>query len=206
MYDAELVSGAVVELIRMGVTELPPDVVKALRSAHRREKGVAREQLRAILENVELARRMGRPLCQDTGVPIFFVWCKSYTRDIEKGIIDGVREATKSVPLRPSVVHPLTRKNRGENADQGVPEIHWRPTESDDLEIVYMPKGAGSENTSKYYNLSPANPEKSLRRAVLETVVGAGGRPCPPTIIGVGIGSTMSRAGLLAKRSPRNMI
>lgn len=201
MYDAGLVSGAAVELMRRGVTVLPPDVERALRAAFRREKGVAREQLRAVLRNVALAKGSGRPLCQDTGVPIFFVWCRSYTKEIERGLIDGVGEATRSVPLRPSVVHPLTRKGGGENFGQGVPEIHWRPSDSDDLEIVYMPKGAGSENTSRYYNLPPTDPERALREAVLETVVCAGGGPCPPTIIGVGVGSTMSRAGLLAKKS-----
>lgn len=189
------------ELIRRGVTELPPDVVKALGLARRREKGIARRQLDAILRNVELAERLERPLCQDTGVPIFFVWCRRFDAEIERALIAGVREATRSVPLRPSVVHPLTRRNEGYNLARGVPEIHWILSDSGDIEISYMPKGAGSENTSSYFNLPPLDPERALRRAVIEAVLQAGGTPCPPTIIGVGIGSTMSRAGLLAKKS-----
>jgi fumarate hydratase subunit alpha len=192
---------AVQELVRRGVTELPDDVKDALAAARRRESGLARAQLDAVLKSVDLSENLTSPVCQDTGVPIFFVWCNRFDDSIRSGIAEGIRAATLSVPLRPSVVHPINRNNSGDNTGAGVPEIHWIPTEDDMLEMYYMPKGAGSENTSRYFNLPPTRPELALRKAVVETVLGAGGKPCPPTIIGVGLGSTMSRAGLLAKKS-----
>jgi fumarate hydratase subunit alpha len=191
----------VLELVRRGVTVLPEDVESALRSARRIEGGIARTHLDSILESVAISRSSSLPLCQDTGVPIFFIRCREYHNHIREGILEGVRLATGCVPLRPSVVHPITRENGGDNLGEGVPEIHWWPSNKNTLEIYYMPKGAGSENTSRYFNLPPTEPEKGIRKAVVETVLGAGGRPCPPTVIGIGIGSTMSRAGLLAKRS-----
>jgi tartrate/fumarate subfamily iron-sulfur-dependent hydro-lyase alpha chain len=201
MTASPVIEGAILELVRRGVTELPKDVEAALAAARKKESGLARVHLDAIVKNIALSKRLGSPICQDTGVPIFFVWSRSFDSGVREGIVAGVREATKSVPLRPSVVHPITRENPGDNAGAGVPEIHWIPSEREGLEIYYMPKGAGSENTSRYFNLPPSDPERSLRRAVIETVMAAGGKPCPPTIIGIGIGSTMSRAGLLAKRS-----
>ena len=201
MFDHSILVSAVQELVRRGVTALPEDVIAALVTAKRRESGLARTQLDAVLKSIGLSRKLGCPICQDTGVPIFFVWCNSFDESVRAGIAEGVRAATLSVPLRPSVVHPITRKNSGDNTGAGIPEIHWIPTGDDVLEMYYMPKGAGSENTSRYFNLPPTNPELALRKAVVETVIGAGGKPCPPTIIGVGVGSTMSRAGLLAKKS-----
>ncbi|MFH0815611.1 MAG: fumarate hydratase [Methanobacteriota archaeon] len=201
MFDHSTLVRAVQELMRKGVTELPEDVRSAIASARRKESGLAKAQLDAVLKSIGLSEKLGIPICQDTGVPIFFVWCNRFDESVRSGIVDGVRAATNSVPLRPSVVHPITRENRGDNIGAGVPEIHWIPSESDLLEMYYMPKGAGSENTSRYFNLPLTNPKKALRQAVVETVLGAGGKTCPPTIIGVGIGSTMSRAGLLAKKS-----
>jgi fumarate hydratase subunit alpha len=195
------VTRAVVELIRKGITELPEDVEAALEAARRRETGLAIHHLDAILKSVNVSKCANTPICQDTGVPIFFVWCEVFNKDIRESIVAGIRLATSSVPLRPSVVHPITRKNSGDNTEEGVPEIHWIPNEEESVGIYYMPKGAGSENTSRYFNLPPTEAVDSLREAVVETVIGAGGRPCPPTVIGVGIGSTMSRAGLLAKKS-----
>lgn len=196
-----MLTGIVTELVRRGVTKLPPDVLRALTTARLRERGLARAHLDAVLRSVALSEKMGAPICQDTGVPIFFVSCRNFDEGIHQGIFDGVRAATRAVPLRPSVVHPISRKNAGNNTGARVPEIHWMPADIGGLEIYYMPKGAGSENTSRYINLPPTTPEMSLRKAVVETVLGAGGKPCPPTVIGVGIGSTMSRAGLLAKKS-----
>ncbi len=201
MTDKGALAGAIVELVRRGVTELPTDVEKALIAARKSERGLARVHLDAIVKNIALSKRLESPICQDTGVPIFFVWSRSFDEGARDSIVEGVRAATKSVPLRPSVVHPITRKNQGDNSGAGVPEIHWIPADREGIEIYYMPKGAGSENTSRYFNLPPSDPERSLRRAVVETVMDAGGKPCPPTVIGIGIGSTMSRAGLLAKRS-----
>jgi fumarate hydratase subunit alpha len=152
------------------------------------------------LLNLDEARRLRLPLCQDTGVPVFFVTGRTIP-GIEDGIRRGVARATKEVPLRPNAVHPLTRENPGTNVGPGVPRVVFRPTDDEFIEITVLPKGAGSENMSALAMLTPAQGLNGIRRFVLETVVRAGGRPCPPTIVGVGIGGTADQASELAKEA-----
>ncbi len=181
---------------------LPEDVVAALERAKFREKNpVARRELENILENIELAGRLRVPICQDTGVPIVYVTLPPeipLTPEIGQAIQEGVREASVSVPLRPNVVDPLTRKNTGDNTGRGMPAIHIRP--GDTFTITVLPKGAGSENVSRSTMLLPSQ-HAGIRTFVLETVLRAGGRPCPPVILGVGIGGTFDGAAALAKEA-----
>lgn len=197
----DVVEEAVVSMLREAVTTLPQDVEDALRAAEREETSeIARVQLRTILSNVEEARRLSVPLCQDTGVPVFFVSGRMFP-GLEDGIRKGLARATAEVPLRPNAVHPLTRRNPGTNVGAGSPRIVCRPTADAHTDITVMPKGAGSENMSALAMLTPAQGIKGVKAFVLDTVVKAGGRPCPPTIVGVGIGGTADQAAELAKEA-----
>lgn len=190
----------VTELIKKAIVDLPEEVEAALRNAYEHEGGeTALLQLKNILDNVELARESKKPMCQDTGLPLFFVKLGGEKKeDVEKAIIDGIREATMSIPLRPNVVDPLKRENSGDNTGRGMPQIHWSTSGDGHTYITYMPKGAGSENASAQKMLKPAG---SVKDFVLGIVKKAGGKPCPPIIVGVGIGGAMDTSAMLAKKA-----
>ena len=187
-------------LLKKAVTDLPQEVEEALKDAYDREESVtARLQLKNILDNVKMAREKQIPMCQDTGLPLFFVELGSEKKeDVEKAIIDGIKEATASIPLRPNVVDPLSRENTGDNTGVGIPKIYWDTSSDGHTYVTYMPKGAGSENASAVKMLKPS---ESVKDFVLETVKKAGGKPCPPIIIGVGIGGAMDVSASLAKKA-----
>lgn len=201
MRSTKLIEDVTVNLLRVAVTTLPDDVLGALRDAEREEiDEVARTQLRTILENVAAADRLSLPMCQDTGMPIFFVSGKCLP-NLEEGIRRGVSRATAEVPLRPNAVHPITRQNPGGNIGKRVPTIHYEYSDEDFTQLTVMPKGAGSENTSVLAMLTPSQGLKGIKRLVLDTVVSAGGKPCPPTIVGVGIGGSADQVMVLAKQA-----
>ena len=209
MVTFEDVASTIVELFRKAETELPEDVVEALKNAYEREDSdIARSILRAILQNIDAARRLRVPMCQDTGIPVIFAevgreLCLDFS--LRDAIVEGVRRATKEVPLRPNAVHPLTRENPGTNVGMHIPHITFDVVEGDELRLTVMPKGAGSENVSALKMLLPSQVDR-IERFVLETVKSAGGKPCPPIVVGVGIGSTFDGAAKLAKRALlRNM-
>jgi fumarate hydratase subunit alpha len=197
------VKEAVVELLRKTVVKLPADIDAALRKAYDAETDeVPKMQLKAILDNIDLAEKSTTPMCQDTGVTIFYVTLpKSCTADIEKGIVEGVRKATQVVPLRPNAVHPITRKNPGDNVGLKMPYINWKVGDKDYIEITVMTKGAGSENMSQLVMLTPSQGLKGVKEFVLNTVLRAGGNPCPPMILGVGIGGSSDICMKLAKEA-----
>ncbi len=189
-----------VELIRVAVTSLPEDVEKALHHAlDREENPLAKLQLETILKNVAYAREHSLPLCQDTGVPIFLVRGFSNPGEVAEEIRQAVREATLKVPLRPSIVDALTRRNTGDNTGEGVPVIHFLP--GDEKSITFLAKGAGSENVSRAQMLPARKGIAGIKRFVLETLRSAGAKPCPPVIVGVGIGGTLEHAAMLAKEA-----
>ena len=181
---------------------LPEDVVAALENASRREEDpVARAELATMLENLSEAKRLKVPICQDTGTPVFYVTLPNgfvFTDEIYKGIAEGVRRATKSIPLRPNSVDPCTRENYGDNLDNGRPVVHIRPGPR--CELTVLPKGGGGENVSKATSFFPSEVHR-IKEFVLETMCEAGGRPCPPVILGVGIGGTFDQAPALAKEA-----
>lgn len=204
MIDETLVKNTVIELLRDSSTKLPLDVKNALEKAYEIEEGPAKAQLEAILKNIKMAEDTSTPMCQDTGIHIFFVKIgdvgnPKLEKKLASIIIDGVREATKAVPLRPNAVHPLTRKNPGDNVGDYMPYINFTPIDSDYIEITAMPKGAGSENMSKVAMLNPSDGIKGIKKFALDTVVSAGSKPCPPTIIGLGIGGSADISIKLAK-------
>ena len=197
------VQNATVELLRKTVVKLPADVEEAIRKAYASETGeVPKMQLKAIVDNIDMAVKGNTPMCQDTGVTIFYAAlprdCKV---DVEKGIVEGVRKATKEVPLRPNAVHPLTRKNPGDNVGERMPFINWKVHDKDYIEITVMTKGAGSENMSQLAMLTPTQGLKGIKEFILNAVLKAGSNPCPPTILGVGIGGSSDVAMKLAKEA-----
>lgn len=197
------IQNAVVELLRKTVVKLPADVEQAIRKAYAAETDeVPRMQLKAIIDNIELAEKMNTPMCQDTGVTIFYVTLpRNCGVNVEKGIVEGVRKATKEVPLRPNAVHPLTRKNPGDNVGERMPYINWKFADQEHIEITVMTKGAGSENMSQLAMLTPSAGLKGVKEFALNTLLRAGSNPCPPTIIGMGIGGSADISMKLAKEA-----
>jgi len=195
---------SIADLLRIAEIELPDDVVDALKKAEAREENqVAKSQLQAILKNIEIAKNHGVPMCQDTGIMIFFVELGTEFQpgfDLEAAIRDAVSLATREIPLRPNAVDPLTRKNSGNNTGAGIPDIHWKLVPGKQLKITVAPKGAGSENMSALRMFNPTE-TGSIKNFVLETVVNAGGMPCPPLVLGVGIGGSFDKSARLAKEA-----
>lgn len=197
----EPVEDVIFNLLRASNTKLPGDVGWALEAAAGWETdSTAYSQLGAIMDNVRKSEFLSRPMCQDTGIPVFYVKGKfdsSIIEDIKKGII----RATKEIPLRPNTVDPLSRKNYGDNLGEGMPIVHFNPTNDDFTEITVMPKGAGSDNLTKLVMLNPSAKIEDIEKVVIDAVLDAEGRPCPPGIIGVGIGGTSDRCVSMAKEA-----
>jgi fumarate hydratase subunit alpha len=197
----ETVDQVVVNLLRLANTKLPMDIGWALEAAAGWETGeIASTQLGAIMENVKKAEHLGFPMCQDTGIPVFYVRGR-FDSSIGKQIAEGVRRATEEIPLRPNTVDPITRENQGSNLGPGMPIIHYIPTDDPFTEITVLPKGAGSENMTRLAMLNPADGLEGVKRFVIDSVLNAGGRPCPPSIVGVGIGGTSDICAAMAKEA-----
>ena len=196
------VVNATIDILKRAETQLPSDVINALEQAQMREASqIAKAQLSAILQNIEIAKEHSIPMCQDTGILVFFVELGRNVHldfNLEDAIIEGVRRATKSIPLRPNAVDPLTRKNSGNNTGIGLPDIKYELVDGDKITITVAPKGAGSENMSAITMLNPTEVD-SIRNFILTTVLNAGGMPCPPIVVGVGIGGSFDKAARLAK-------
>lgn len=198
----------IVELYRKAATSLPPDVEDALRYAYKAEgKGsTAKAILSTILENIKSARETARPICQDTGVPVFFIKVPVGVSQIalKETIIEATRIATEKVPLRANAVDVLSEKNTGDNTGIGFPVLYFEETKNKTLTIDLMLKGAGCENAGQIYKLpmEELKAERDLdgaRKCVLDTVWKAQGKGCPPYILGVGIGASKDQVTRLAK-------
>jgi fumarate hydratase subunit alpha len=203
MISESVIKETTVGLLRNAVTVLPKDIEEALKNAYKTEEdNVPRMQLKNILDNMELARGGVLPMCQDTGIHIFYVtYGKDMAIKVEDAIIEGLKEATASVPLRPNAVHPITRENPGNNTGLRMPYINYQFSDNDYMEISVMPKGAGSENMSALTMLNPSQGLSGIKEFALNTILKAGGKPCPPTIIGMGIGGSADISMKLAKRA-----
>ncbi len=200
-----MLSRALFKLIRKAVVDLPGDVESALREARNRERNErAKTILGNVLENVELARRESMPICQDTGVLVFYVKHGTVLdkKMVETSIVKAVQRATREAMLRPNIVHPLTRKNTGDNTGVKTPIVYYERVEGIDYpEITVLAKGAGSENTSTLGMLDPAGGVEGVEDFIVDSIKKAGGKPCPPTVVGVGIGGSSDKAMYLAKKA-----
>jgi tartrate/fumarate subfamily iron-sulfur-dependent hydro-lyase alpha chain len=187
--------------------DIPPDVRSAINAAMERESSpVARGVVNTMLRAMQISDRRHTLVCQDTGFPIFFV-------TIGRGIVidgarliealtRGVERATAEHPLRSSIVSPITRENRQTSTGEGIPIVHVEFSSAIDyLDILMIPKGSGSENMSFLKMLVPSDGLAGVKKFVMEMTVGAGGKPCPPTIVGVGMGGTSDLCVLLAKKA-----
>ena len=187
--------------------DIPPDVRQGLRDAHTRESNpVARGILGTMLKAIEVADRKHTLVCQDTGIPIFWITIgRGFLIDgarVIEALRRGVERATTEMPLRSSIVSPIRRENRQTSSGEGVPVVHVEFSSAiDHIDIMMMPKGSGSESMSFLKMLLPADGIAGVKKFVLETCVGAGGRPCPPTIVGVGIGGSSDLCVTLAKKA-----
>ena len=197
----EPVEQIVVNLLKAANTKLPLDIGWALEAAAGWETSpLARTQLGAIMDNVKKAEVLGRPMCQDTGIPTFYVKGR-FDASIRSEILKGIKKATETIPLRPNTVDPLTRENPGDNLGKGMPSIHYIPTDDDFLEIAVLIKGAGSENMTRLAMLNPSDGVEGVKKFIIDSVLDAGGRPCPPGIVGVGIGGTADECVSMSKEA-----
>lgn len=194
-------------LYKQALTVLPPDVRSAIADAERREDDPgARTRLRVMADAVTTSDRTGLIVCQDTGIPVFFLTLSDLMPvsgiRLQEAAAEGIRRATERFHLRSSIVHPLTRRNEQTNTGVGVPIFHVQfVADVPWTELLLVPKGSGSENMSFLSMLTPAQGIDGVKRFVLDSVMAAGAKPCPPTIVGVGMGGTADECMALAKRA-----
>lgn len=191
------------EMVMDSAVNLEQTVCEYLKKAFESEpRGLSKNVLGQIIENQDLARKEHIPLCQDTGIAVCFleVGCElEFDYDLEDALNEGIRQGYTDGYLRKSVVnHPLERKNTLDNTPA---IVHLKQTEGDELIIHFAPKGGGSENMSRLGMLTPGEGIEGVKKFVLDTVRLGGGKPCPPLIVGVGIGGNFEKAALIAKEA-----
>ena len=195
------------ELYIRALKILPPDVKAGFaRLAAGETDATAQTVLGTMITNIRVAEETENLLCQDTGIPIYNVTIgrdlEVEGAELERAIRRGCERATREHPLRSSVVHPITRRNEHTSCGAGVPAIHVRFSDDDQRLVIEMvPKGSGSENNSWLKMAIPAEGVNAIKTFVIDCVLDAGGKTCPPTIVGVGIGGTSDLCVALAKRA-----
>ena len=208
IYDVIEEAGA--KLYIKALTDIPQDVRAGLKRGYDAEQAAgqktASKVMLTVLENVKLADDKDMMVCQDTGLPIYKVLVGNRLNldmvEVKRRIKLAAERATREYPLRSNTVHPLTRKNTQTNTGQGMPviKVDFVP-DSDKLEIWMAPKGSGSENMSFLRMLKPADGIRAVKRYVLECVFESGANPCPPVIVGIGLGGTSDSAAAMAKEA-----
>jgi fumarate hydratase subunit alpha len=194
-------------IIKKVATSVHPDTLKALEIARNLETGPARSQLETMLRAIKIGTTRGIPVCQDTGTLTFFVEVGTNFPDFDflgkfrEVIMEVARRATKEIPLRPNTVDPLTHKNPGDNTGRNVPVIEWELNSGDEMKIGVLLKGGGSENMSHLEMMDPGKGLKGIKEIVLDWIAKMEGKPCPPTIVGVGLGGSSNLALTLAKKA-----
>jgi fumarate hydratase subunit alpha/L(+)-tartrate dehydratase alpha subunit len=183
---------------------LPPDIKQGFDALQKTESDAgAKRMLGTMVRNIAVAEGNDNLLCQDTGIPIYNVWIgRGVEVDgvaLKEAIRKGCERATREHPLRSSVVHPVTRKNEHSSCGRGVPVINIDFSDNESLSIEMVPKGSGSENNSWLRMAVPAEGVDAIKTFVVDCVLDAGGKTCPPTIVGVGVGGTADLCVHLAK-------
>jgi fumarate hydratase subunit alpha/L(+)-tartrate dehydratase alpha subunit len=205
--DLSDVEEAAKELYIRALKVLPPDIKSGFsRLAASESAPRAQNLLATMIANIQVAEENNNLLCQDTGIPIYNVTIGAGVEIEGHALLAAIRRgcerATREHPLRSSVVHPLTRKNNHTSCGIGVPVIHVDFSETPELlEIQMVPKGSGSENNSFLKMAIPAEGVTAIKAFVIDCVVNAGGKTCPPTVVGVGLGGTSDLCMALAKRA-----
>jgi fumarate hydratase subunit alpha len=201
----KLVEGVAFNLLKQAVIYLPDDVKQALTKAYSEETSeTGKTQLKAILDNIELAEKYQAPVCQDTGTLIFYVKAGARVINLDKiesAVTSATKRATKEIPLRPNAVDPFTGKNSGDNTGRNLPVLNWEIVPGDTLEMTVMTKGGGSENVCQGGMIVPGEGIKGVKKFVIDAVIKAGAQPCPPTILGVAMGGGADVSMKLAKKT-----
>ncbi len=205
METTKIVENVAFNILKQAVIYLPEDVKQALKKAYKEETSeTGKTQLKAILDNIELAEKYQAPVCQDTGTIIFYIKAGTKAKDLDKvenALINATRKATKEIPLRPNSVDPFTQKNSGDNTGRYIPFTHWEIVPGDSLEMTVMTKGGGSENVCISGMLVPGEGINGLKKFVIDAVIKAGAQPCPPTILGIAMGGGGDIAMKIAKKT-----
>ncbi|MCM8820549.1 MAG: fumarate hydratase [Candidatus Omnitrophica bacterium] len=193
----------VAELVINVSRNIPEDVIRYINKAYLSETGYGKKYLGIVLENLSIAKREKLPICQDTGLAVFFVELgpdiiieTGIYKTLEDVINEGLKKGSKEGYLRSSIVSAIERKNTGTNSP-GV--VHIIPSEKNVFRITLITKGFGSENTSMIAMLKPGDGKGGIENFILDTVKKAGSLPCPPVFVGVGIGGSFEKATLLSK-------
>lgn len=200
-----VIENTTIHLLKLAVTELPLDIKQNIRLALTQERNeIARKQLTTIIKNFNLASKMNIPLCQDTGTIIFYITVGEkfpILASLPQLLKRATKRASEVIPLRPNAVNPFTNQNSGDNTGKYIPYINWELVSGDNLTITAFPKGGGGENTSTIGMLNPGSGMKGIKRYIVDTVISARGKPCPPVILGIGIGGGADIAMKLAKQA-----
>ena len=201
--DVKLMTEKVRDLCMKANTDLGEDVLQAFdRATENEESSLGIEILKELKENARIAKEESFPLCQDTGFAVVFLELGQDVHlvggNLNEAIEEGVRQGYRDGYLRKSICHPFTRANTGDNTPA---IIHTEVVPGDKIRMIVAPKGGGSENMSRVVMLTPSDGIEGVKRYVVQRVRESGSNPCPPTIVGVGIGGTFERAALLAKKS-----
>lgn len=201
--DTALIENAVYRAALHTGVNLTSSCKAALNEAYETEcEGAAKFALGELVKNSEVAKEMGMPVCQDTGMAVVILEIGNEVcltgKPVYDAVNDGVRRAYKDGYFRKSVCDPITRKNTGDNTPAA---LHTEIVAGDKVKLTFMPKGFGSENMSALYMLKPAQGVEGIIDAIVATVKNAGSRPCPPVYVGVGIGGTFDGCAYLAKKA-----
>lgn len=201
--ESKLITEEVKRLALDANCDLGESFIDILRKKIKEEKSnIGKNVLEQIVENDEIARTEKAPMCQDTGLVVCFVevgYDVHIDGDLYEAINQGVREAYEEGLFRKSVVkHPLDRQNTQDNTPA---IIHVKLVPGDQIKITLAPKGGGSENMSLVKMLTPAEGIEGIKKLVLHTIFYAGGKPCPPLIVGIGIGGNLEKSALIAKEA-----
>lgn len=201
--NAKQITDVVSDLCMKANFDIPEDVMNVLKKAYQEEVSPqGKDVLKQIIDNDEIAHNEQVPMCQDTGLAVFFV---ELGQDVHitggllnDAINEGVRKGYKEGYLRKSTCHPFTRKNVGDNTPA---IIHVEIVPGDRLKITMAAKGGGSENMSRVMMMKPSDGLEGIKKYIIDRVRESGSNPCPPIIVGVGIGGTFERSALIAKKA-----
>ena len=202
--DLAQVEEAAKQLYIRALKELPPDIKQGFTTLAAKETDAgAKRMLGTMMRNITVAEDTNNLLCQDTGIPVYNVWIGRGVEVDGAGLKEAIRRgcarSTKEHPFRSSVVHPTTRVNQQTSTGRGIPVINIDFSEEEQLVIEMIPKGSGSENNSWLRMAIPAEGVDAVKTFVVDCVLEAGGKTCPPTIVGVGVGGTADLCVHLAK-------